>query len=423
VQAQLLSVGVSFARDRVSRQRRRVACARPDEDAVTLAAVAAAPALEAVGVTPRALLFASITPPYDEGGSAQPLAELLRLPARLFSAELTATARDGLGALRLGMALAGQGQGPVLVCAAHRPPAGGGSEGAGAVALVLGTDAGIATLRAGPSHTEELRDRWRLAGDAEPHQADRSFVEAIGVVRLASLLAAADSTAAGDATAASAPVAVSALAARAANSLEQRLGGPGDDIADRLGHLGPAHPLLRLAASLETPTRVIAVGGGAGDVITVEPGPGAAEVARAVRDVAHAGVDVEHATVHTEQKEFSPFASVARSWRDRAQDLRLEGSVTENGLCYPPAAGAKGSGTLAPLARRGHVLTWTRDRVYPGAPSTDMAVIELDDGVRFYGQVADGEEVATGDRVELVPRRLHTGGNFVQYFWKVSSCR
>ncbi|MCW3066616.1 MAG: putative OB-fold protein contains Zn-ribbon domain, partial [Solirubrobacterales bacterium] len=68
------------------------------------------------------------------------------------------------------------------------------------------------------------------------------------------------------------------------------------------------------------------------------------------------------------------------------------------------------------------VLTWTRDYVYPGGDATEMAVIDLDDGARFYGQVAMGETAPIGTRVRLVPRRLHAGGGIVQYFWKAVPC-
>ena len=50
---------------------RNRAVADPDEDAVTLAAAAALPLLERTGAAPRALVLASTSPPYDEGGSVQ----------------------------------------------------------------------------------------------------------------------------------------------------------------------------------------------------------------------------------------------------------------------------------------------------------------------------------------------------------------
>jgi uncharacterized OB-fold protein len=49
-----------------------------------------------------------------------------------------------------------------------------------------------------------------------------------------------------------------------------------------------------------------------------------------------------------------------------------------------------------------------------------MAVVELDGGARFYGQVVPSGTVEIGQRVRLVPRRLHLGGDAVQYFWKVT---
>jgi hypothetical protein len=56
-----------------------------------------------------------------------------------------------------------------------------------------------------------------------------------------------------------------------------------------------------------------------------------------------------------------------------------------------------------------------------------MVVLDLDDGARFYGQVAAGSELEIGDRARLVPRRLHDGGSdpatgFIQYFWKACAC-
>src|SRR4051812_21031524 len=65
---------------RVPGGRPRRCAARPDEDAVTLAAEAGAEALAAASQPPGSLIFASVTPPYDEGGSVQVLAELLGLP-------------------------------------------------------------------------------------------------------------------------------------------------------------------------------------------------------------------------------------------------------------------------------------------------------------------------------------------------------
>jgi uncharacterized OB-fold protein len=81
-----------------------------------------------------------------------------------------------------------------------------------------------------------------------------------------------------------------------------------------------------------------------------------------------------------------------------------------------------GSDELSPeqLSRTGTVVTMTRDHAYPVSATTGMAVVDLDGGARFYGQLVPSADVAIGSRVTLVPRRLHLGGGAVQYFWKVT---
>jgi uncharacterized OB-fold protein len=66
------------------------------------------------------------------------------------------------------------------------------------------------------------------------------------------------------------------------------------------------------------------------------------------------------------------------------------------------------------------VFTHTTDYVYPLGGPIAMAVVELDGGGRFYGQVIDGLSVELGDPVTLVLRRLHLGGGVPQYFWKIA---
>jgi hypothetical protein len=109
--------------------------------------------------------------------------------------------------------------------------------------------------------------------------------------------------------------------------------------------------------------------------------------------------------------DYNPSVSGPRSWRDRGQDFRLEGLIGANGS-VPGRERPKGT-----------VIAWTRDHVFPAAPSTEMVAVHVDSGGQFFGQVAMGEETAVGERVELVPRVLHKGGAMIQYFWKAKPCR
>ncbi len=73
------------------------------------------------------------------------------------------------------------------------------------------------------------------------------------------------------------------------------------------------------------------------------------------------------------------------------------------------------------LKKSGKIYTYTRDYVYTNPfPPTTMAVVDLDNGGRFYCQMvdADKEKVSIGSKVTLTLRRLHEGGDFIHYFWK-----
>ncbi|HEX5191995.1 MAG TPA: hypothetical protein VFW09_04270 [Solirubrobacteraceae bacterium] len=407
-------------------------CAAPfDQDAVTLAAEAVLALHKQSDARPAALLLATVSPPYEEGGNAQLVAELTGLGESLFCAELTATPRDGLAALRLADGLVAAGGGPVIVCAAHRARRSGERDaGDGAVALLVDRDGGVATLTPGPAHAEELRDRWRRSGDAEPREADPSFADELGAPRVAALVAAACARPApavvgvgeaGPVADRELQAAICVGSARAGARAERALGGPGDRAVASTGLLGAAHPLLRVALAGDRPTVVVVASGGLGEATIVTPGEGAAELASALQAQVDGGREADSAPGDPAQVGFDPYASAPRAWRERAQDLRLEGVVHDGRVLFPPPAGV--DGPRRGLARRGRVITWTRDHVYPGADTVDMAVVALADGNRFYGQVAADDEVAIDDEVTLVPRRLHDGGGVVQYFWKVASCR
>jgi hypothetical protein len=408
----ILSAGWVLGADRVPMGRRGTrAVARPDEDALTLAVEAAGHALREQPSRPAALIFASTSAPYDEGGCAQILAEMLGLQDDLFTLELTSTERDGLAALRVGMALAAQEGKPVLVCAAHADATLPG-HGAGAIALLLGEDDGLATVTRCGSHTEELRDHWRPRGGHARLEADRSFIEGIGTARLA------ETAWTGNAGANGEGVLISGPDARAAAKAENDLAGPGDPIAAHVGHLGAAHPLARLVCSLDASAFVMAMAGGMADYVLVEPGDagaGAKLAAALVEDAKSGGQTLERPRSGNEAPgDFTPFVSIPRAWRERAMDLRLEGLIDPH---------ADGSARIpAREAITGTVLTWVRDHVYPAAKVTDMAVVDIAGGGRFYGQVATGDEVAIGDQVRLVPRRLFEADGMIQYFWKVAAC-
>lgn len=409
---ELIAAGVELGIDRVpAGPRGRRVHARPDEDAVTLASAAAA---QALGSTTEvaAILFACTSPPYEQGGSVQTLAELMGLQGSTLAIELGVSLRDGLTAVRLASALADER--PVLVCAAHLAGE-DRTSGDGAVALLVGTPGSgegsnpLARLTPAASLTVEVRDRWRLAGEAMAHTADDSFLAAIATRRLVDELLAA------------VPLSLRAQPAvvgpdrRASQSVERDSGGEGDPFVSATGTIGTAHPLLRLLGGLGEDRVVAAVSNGLGEALHVEAGEsGGAYAEQLAARLAAASHDAEAPLAVAPAPDYAPFASVPRSWRDRGRDLRLEGLI---------AAGDGAAEVPSRTSQLGTTIACTNDHVFPGAASTEMAVVDLDTGGRFYGQVAIGEHVAIGDRVELVLRRLHHGGAIVHYFWKVRPCR
>jgi hydroxymethylglutaryl-CoA synthase len=410
-----------LALTRVAGGRSRRACADRDEDAVTLGARAALALLERRDgqERPATLVLATTTPPYRVGGSVQPLAEILALAGDVVALELTATPADGLTALRAAAALAAPGR-PALVVAAHRGSRDGAEDGDGAAALLVGVGApGVAEVAFGPARADESRERWALAGDGAEREGDPTLTAATAEARARE-------------AAAGAPAGLVSLAgARATARLERALGGPGDPLAARAGFLGAAHAPARLLAGAAEAQTLVVTANGITQAARATPGAGAAAAAARAAAALDGGLDADRMPAPPLDDEgFAPFQSLPRAGRERGQELRLEAArcpACSRVVYPPPAASCPSCGAVGPLeparlGREGTVLTATRDHVYPEAATTVMAVVAIDGGGRFYGQVVPSGDAAVGDRVRLVPRVLHRGGDVVQYFWKVERC-
>ena len=401
-----LHVGVSDARAvfpeaRVLRSRGVAAACRSDEDALTLAAQAVGQLMAAnPGVMPEALLIATVSSPFAEGGIAQVLVEAARLDSSVHIEEHGGTVAASGGALVAACALARSELEPVLLVAADaRNDDMGRSLGAGAVALLLGGHhGGVGTVAHAGSRSTIFRDRWRVDGSMGVRRAEQSLVR----------VAAADAGA-----------------------------GPWGDEADvlsaptaqhipRVGDAGCADLLVRILLSGGTLApgesfTAVGYGGGVSHGFEITTGPKANEAARHVQQAIDGGIDDDGAR-DRETEGFEPFTSQARTWRDVRQDLRLEGvrdTSNDEVLFPPPPVATTGAFEPYSLAHTGTVVTFTRDHVFPQSPPTLMAVVSLDGGGRFYGQVSGPRPVDIGSKVRLVLRRLHDGGGVPHYFWKV----
>ncbi len=78
------------------------------------------------------------------------------------------------------------------------------------------------------------------------------------------------------------------------------------------------------------------------------------------------------------------------------------------------------------LGRTGSIVTFTADHLVPSPePPTIMVAADLDGGGRYYAELVDAERanIAIGQRVELTFRRIHEGGGFPNYGWKMRLVR
>ena len=256
----IVDAALALADTRVA-GRSTTAVARFDEDVVTLAAEAALDLADRHG--PAALVLATTTAPFAEGGTAATLAEMLGIDGVV--QELGGSVAAGGAAIVAGMALVAAGIEPVLVVAADdRRDPNGRPLGAGAAAIVLGSDGDGGTLTHLGSMASWFPDVWREPDQDRLTYGDRSFAKY-------------------------SPTGPFAKAHRADHVV-----GPLAPAIDRAGVLGTAAlgATMLLEAPRKNAVRRFAVGaGGLGHAFELVGGPSTTTLRRAAEGVLAAGVD------------------------------------------------------------------------------------------------------------------------------------
>ncbi len=125
---------------------------------------------------------------------------------------------------------------------------------------------------------------------------------------------------------------------------------------------------------------------------------------------------------------FEPWSSNVMVWRDRRQILQHYGTKCKRcGIIQYPMrrvclkCRAKDDYEYIKLSKRGKILTWTKDHLFPiPDPPLIMAVVEMEDGARFYGHMTDCDPdiVEIDLPVELTFRWFHEALGQPNYFWK-----
>jgi hydroxymethylglutaryl-CoA synthase len=422
-----------------------------DENSLTLAADAL-DRLDTAGA--GALYVAGTTAPDAERATSSVLCAALDLGAGLLTADLAGSLRSGAAAGLIAADRVRGGGGEVLVAVADRRDAEPGSDlepvlgDAGAAARLGPAAAGdLAELVGAASVAGDVPDAWRPAGEDAVRRADPAFAPRLtlgpGVRAAVERACAAAGVEPGRVAAVAAGTAEQKLLAQAVEAAGVRAGATEASARalEAAGDCGSAGPWVALAAALDRAApgdlvvQVAAAGGGADALLWrvadgVEPW----------RAAGGSGLDAPRGEEIPSYPRFlrlrgriaaeplNPYSSAALLWREGGDELRLLGSeCTACGwFAYPrrPLCAGCGGRDLVErrLGRRGRVLTWTEDHVFPSPePPTVMTVAEMDGGGRFFGQLAAAPpgRAYAGMPVRLVLRRLHEGGGVAHYFWKL----
>ena len=307
------------------------------------------------------------------------------------------------------------------------------------------------------SATDEFTDRWRAPGDRTSRLWEERFGEnrylALGQDALARALKAAGLEP-GDIGC----LVVTGMHGRAVSGLVKKLGLEAsvvaDDLALSVGQSGTAHPLLVLAAALES---LAGAGTPAGTIVVVlHLADGADAVvlrttealagwrpARPVAEQVANGAPLPYSKFLAWRGQLQPEpprrpeparVSSSAAYRNEEWKFGFVGSKdrSSGAVHLPPSRISMEGGAvddMEPVAMAdavGTVVTSTIDRLaYSPSPPIVFAVVDFDGGGRYPVELtdADPDEIGAGSRVEMTFRRLFSADGIHDYFWKARPVR
>jgi 3-hydroxy-3-methylglutaryl CoA synthase len=428
-----------------------------DEDTTTLAVNAVVDVLRAHGRSGiDALFFASTTPVYREKLSAALIATAADLGPEVRTADFGDSLRAGTAALfaALDAVNAGSARNVLVVASDTRrgyPRSSDESNfGDAAVALIVGKTGVAAEITAQVTQTNDILDVWRRTSDSFVRSWEERFAISYGydasMKRAVNDLLAKGKLAIGDVS----KVIAYGPDLRNHAALMRGLGAdPKEQVQDNLissvGNTGAAHALLMFVAALEEAKAgdrlLVASYGDGADAFLVDIKK-RVKKGRAVsgnlgwkrpltsydRFLAFSG------TLETNPEaalRVEPFAASTIVYREQAQTMRLHaGKCNQCGtvqhpiqrICYE--CRSKDDYTEVRLFDQpAKIFSFTRDNLAGGLePPVINCVVESDEGqCRVFSIATDTDpmEVKVGTSVEFTFRKMHEGGNFHNYYWKV----
>jgi 3-hydroxy-3-methylglutaryl CoA synthase len=408
------------------------------------------------GIDPKSvdgLICASTTSPYLEKQASTLVATAVDLPIEIFTADHLSSIRAGTAALKSAMdAVKGGSAMNILVAAvdSRRGEPGSDSEqlfGDGSAAVLVGSTGVAASCEGIYSLSEEFMDTWRKQDDVFLQKGDAAFVQAYGYARIVKNCVEGILKKYEMKTSDISQFIIPAPDSRAYSRVVKSLNlSPGSFVEDPLlttvGDTGAAAPLLLLVAALEKakPSErllLCSYGAGNSDAFLFQVTP-EIERLRDMRGVTACQASKKPLTNYEKFLKFQstlpneplvPYSSWALLWKEKKQNLQLYGTRCKRcgTFAYPrrricQKCNAKDEYEDAKLPRRGKIYTFAKDHLFPNPdPPTVMAVVDMDGGGRFYGQLTDCDpgQVKIGMPVEFTFRRFHQGDGFYNYFWKL----
>lgn len=428
------------------------AVANYDEDTLTMAVEATRNSLAQLDPeTIDGLFFASTTHPYREKSNSVLLSTVVDLRRDIITADFSGSLRCGTAAFMAAMRAIESGSAKRIVVVISESRLAEPDSvleqkfGDGSAAFVLGESESIADVEGTSSICDEFTDYWRKSNDSFVKMGDPIFIRKFGYSRI---MSEAVKTILNKYSLNTTDLDRLILYAPDSRSLYNIVKSLGFDpkrqmqesIFDTIGNTGSVLPFMMLISNLERRKpgqRLLLVSYGEGtdglifktkeSILNYETKNSYEDYLKSKRDLSSYGKYLRFRNL-LNQNPFSPYSSEVLLWSEQEQQLKFIGSKCNkcSTVQFPISricqeCQTKDEMEKMSLSRRGSVYTFTKDHVFitPDPPQI-MAVVDLEGGGRYYGQMTDcdPQEVKIGMPVEMTFRKLHEGKGFLNYFWK-----
>ncbi len=430
-----------------------------DEDSITMGVAAAFEALESAQIDPKeidAVYFCSTTPPYTEKQNAATLASILDLRDDCVTADITDSTRAASIALMAAVDSVNAGKiKNALIIASDKRYAEPQTMyeymfGDGAAAIVVSESDGLAKINGYHSVNYELVGPWRKEGDFNVRQFEGKIETGYGYMNntikvIKGLMQKFELT----------PDTIKRAAfycldprsyGRIADVLKLNPKQLGDNLFLNHGNTGTALALQILVGALEQKPTLKAEE----NILFANYGDGAdafyLQATEGIREATKAHTRLEKKLSKRIQSKYTDFlknryliktrepftrkSSNVTMWRDAKNLNQMLGfkcnkcGVVQYPLLMKNCIECGSSDiTIMKLAHKGTIFTFSLDHLvnseYYQTP-VPRCVVDLEGGGRILLDMTDCNpyETKIGMEVELTYRKLHEGGDFINYYWK-----